>query len=239
MKILVSGGANGLGESITKVLLQQNHNVYFTYCKSREKAIRIEKEYKNATAVHYDFFDRESVLKLKASLKDWDLDVIVNNAYHGSFIKTYFHKIPLQDFESEFQSNVLAFIDLNQEVISGFRKKKFGKIITILSSALVGSPPIGSSIYSANKAYIREICKMWVIENQKFNITSNTVSPAFMKTDFTKQIDERLVEQMIENHPLKKMLSPQEVADSILFLVNSGQQINGLDIVINAGTYMK
>ena len=116
---------------------------------------------------------------------------------------------------------------------------KSGKIITILTSALVDKPPSGASSYVANKAYLQSLVKSWAVENKKFNITSNSVSPSLMLTKLTSDIDERIIDQIIDNHPLKKILETSEVAETVAFLVNSSQQINGIDLVINSAESIK
>src|ERR1019366_7084787 len=123
-----------------------------------------------------------------------------------------------------------------QEAIKTFRKKKFGKIINIISSALVNKPPIGWSEYVANKSYLLAMSKAWAAECIKFNITSNSISPSFMLTNLTSDTDERVIEQMKEEHPLKRLLTTDEVAEAVVFFTKSSQQINGTNLVINAGT---
>ena len=56
-----------------------------------------------------------------------------------------------------------------------------------------------------------------------------------MQTNLTADIDERVVEQIKENHPLKNLLTVDEVAETVSFLVNASNQINGIDIIMNAG----
>ena len=48
-------------------------------------------------------------------------------------------------------------------------------------------------------------------------------------------MDERVVEMATEAHPLHKLLTVEEVADSVQFLCNATSQINGINIVINSG----
>ncbi|HEY9115149.1 MAG TPA: SDR family oxidoreductase, partial [Bacteroidales bacterium] len=57
----------------------------------------------------------------------------------------------------------------------------------------------------------------------------------FMQTGLTAEVDERIVEQMTLNHPLKKLVTVEEVAETALFLANASVQINGVDILMNAG----
>ncbi|MCU1483219.1 MAG: hypothetical protein JWQ19_4005 [Subtercola sp.] len=237
MIILVTGGSSGLGEAITRDLARDvNNTVYFTYNNSLANAKKIEDDHKNTVAVKCDFKNESEVNSLAERIAQLNLDMLVNNAYFGAFIKSYFHKTRPEDFLEEFKGNIIPTIIITQAAINAFRKKKNGKIVTILTSALLNVPPTGASIYVANKAYLQKMTKVWASENVKYNITSNTVSPSFMLTSFTKDMDERLVEQMIENHPLKKLLTTDEVAAAVTFLAGATQQITGTDIIINAGT---
>jgi NAD(P)-dependent dehydrogenase (short-subunit alcohol dehydrogenase family) len=163
-----------------------------------------------------------------------DLDVLVNNAYVGNALNNHFHKIPQQEFLQSFQANLIPALRITQEAIKGFRKKKFGKIINIITSFVINTPPIGCSMYAANKAYLLELSKSWSHEYAKFNITSNCISPELMETNFSKDLDYRIIEQKMEAHPLKKLLTPEEVAETVKFLLKTSQQINGVNIPMNA-----
>tara|TARA_B110000459_G_scaffold118886_1_gene131150 strand:- start:317 stop:1039 length:723 start_codon:yes stop_codon:yes gene_type:complete len=236
MNILVTGGASGLGKSITKKLLNnKNHTVYFTFCGSKQNADKISSEFPNSRAIKCDFNDLETVNSLCEMIPDLKLEALINNAYSGNAINSYFHKNSVDVFTNDFTTNVIPTILITQSVISYLKKQKKGKIITILTSFLINSPPIGTSSYVANKAYLKSLTKSWANENKKFNITSNSVSPSFMQTNFTSEVDERIINQIINDHPLKKILSTSDVAETVAFLINSSQQINGLDLVINAG----
>lgn len=240
MIVLVTGGSSGLGEAITRLIAQQpGYTLYFTYNSSAANAQKIEAEFSNAFAIKCNFKDDAEVESLKTKIGELQIDALINNAYGGEAIKTYFHKIPAQDFVNDFKDNLLPTIILTQAAITVFRKKKFGKIINVLTSFIINNPPIGSSVYVANKAYLEELSKAWASENAKYNITSNSISPAFMSTGFTKDVDERIIEQMTEAHPLKAILTPNEAAESVLFLLNATQQINGINLIINSGVNIK
>jgi len=237
MNILITGGASGLGEAITRRLAAgATGKVFFTYNRSEEKAMAIEAEFEDTTGIRCDFTDPIALRSLLDLIPQLDLSILVNNAWTGTFIDTYFHKTPVADFAAGFSQNILPTIAITQAVINAFRKKKSGKIITILTAALSETPPIGSSVYVANKAYLEELTKVWAIENIKYNITSNAVSPSFMLTGLTASIDERLIEQMTQNHPL---LTTVEVAEKVAFLIEAGPELNGANIVINPTTNIK
>ncbi len=225
-----------MGEAITRKLAQDPDNIiYFTFNKSSENAKRIKSDLPNTIPIKCDFGNTIELKLLTDSLKKLDIDVLINNAYNGEFLKSYFHKVHAVEFLNDFKENIISVIEITQAAILVFRSKKRGKIITILTSALLNTPPLGSSVYIANKAYLEKLTKVWASENARFNISSNSVSPSFMQTNLTAGIDERMVEQIIENHPLKSLLTVHEVAETVSFLVNASNQINGIDIVMNAG----
>jgi NAD(P)-dependent dehydrogenase (short-subunit alcohol dehydrogenase family) len=240
MNILVTGGASGLGEAITRKLAQKASGcVYFTYNKSESSAQKIMRDYPNAKGVKCDFGNAEEVERLIEKFIQYDLDILINNAYIGSFIDAYFHKTSSDCFLKAFENNIIPTMKITQACISVFRKKKQGKIITVLTAALCNLPPVGSAVYVANKAYLEKLTKVWAAENAKYNISSNSVSPSFMQTALTSGIDERIVEQMINEHPLKKLLTVEEVADTVEFLTRASSHLNGVDIVMNAACNIK
>jgi len=232
MKILVTGGASGLGQSITELLSKSGYQLIITYNSSIDSANKLKREY-GLDAIQCDFNSEESVLNLISSIEKLDIDVLINNAFTG-FIKKHFHKQEVDLIRSSFNNDIIPVLQLSQAAIKVFRKKKFGKIINILSSVVINKAPIGWSTYAATKAYLLSMNKSWANENAKFNITSNAISPSFMLTDLNKDVDARIIEKMEMTHPLKRLLQPEEVAQSVKYFVESSQQINGMNLVINA-----
>jgi len=234
MNILITGGASGLGFEITKVTASQGGNtVYFTYCRSEKEANVIVKSLPHAKAIKCDFRKAADIDRLLEDMPGMDLDVLINNAAL-EIVEAHFHKMDPNVFLDHFTNLMVPTVQITQKAIQIFRKKKFGKIINILSTAIVNKPPVGMSEYAALKSYLFSLSKSWAAENANFNITSNCVSPDFMQTKLTEYKDPRLVELYAQSHPLKKILTPQEVADSVFFLVNCSQQINGINLIINS-----
>jgi len=239
MKILITGGASGLGEAITrKLATNKEDTVFFTYKSAISNAAKLEETFPNAKGIQCDFLDKDSVDTLLAFIDNVDLDILINNAFTSDIIPKHFHKTNISVFTENFSTNILPVIQITQHAITGFRKKKFGKIINILSSAIIGNPPTGWAEYTAGKAYLASLSKSWATEYAAFNITSNSVSPSFMQTRLTSNTDERVVEEITERHPLKQLLTTNEVADTVLFLTKCSQQINGTNILMNAGMHV-
>ncbi|SHM13869.1 SDR family NAD(P)-dependent oxidoreductase [Chitinophaga sp. CF418] len=234
MNILVTGGSKGVGNAIVNKLAEKSgDHIYFTYLNSEAAASELEVKYPNVSKVQCDFSDENSLSSLVDKMEQWNIDVLINNAAVNPQ-KKHFHKLDEASLVRDFKTNIVSTITVTQAAIRIFRKKKSGKIITILSSAIIGKPAVGWSEYIAGKNYLLSLSKSWATENNRFNITSNCVSPSFMLTDFNQDVDERLVEEIISSHPLGKLILPAEVADAVAFLTTCSQHINGQNIVMNA-----
>ena len=235
MNILITGGSSGLGKAIVYALSSLTQNkIFFTYNKHSNDADVLVRERHNTIALKCDFTNTDEIRELEAAIPTFDLDVLINNAYVGTPQGKHFHKTDSASFLKMFENNLIPTIRITQQALSGFRKKKYGKIINILTAYLVNVPPTGLCIYTANKAYLQQLSKSWSNEYAQYNISSNCISPEFMFTNLAPDLDERIIEQIQDRHPMKKLLTPAEVADTVVYLVNASQQVNGAHIVINA-----
>ena len=231
--VLITGGTRGLGKIIAELFLKNEYNIVLAARNVYD--CNFPKEF-----YKYIKTDVRKVVDLQKAVSDtieWagSIDVLINNAYVGKALNNSFLKTKAIDYQESFLYNILPTIKITQEAIKIFKLKKFGKIINILSSYILNAPPLGTSIYVANKAYLLELSKVWSKELNKFNITSNSISPDLMITNLTNDIDERIIEQITKAHPYNKLLDTTEVAAVVDFLIKSSQQINGVNIPINAG----
>ena len=238
MTILITGGSRGLGCALVEALAQDLDNeILFTYCHHEEEAQVLVGRFKNVRALQVDFFNEENVKSFAEGLESEHIDVLINNAYAGNPQGIHFYKSDPDEFAKAFQANVMPFIRITQACLKGMRKQKFGKIVNIITSYVMDVPPTGFSVYTATKAYIRQLSKSISKEMGRFNITSNCILPDYMQTDFGKVEDFQL-EQMKDAHPLKALLQPQEVAQIVVSLLKASQQLNGAEIPINAAQHM-
>jgi len=238
MTILITGGSRGLGRALVETLAADPDNqILFTYCHHEDEAQALAGRFQKVRALQVDFFSEESVNAFTKGLETEHIDVLINNAYAGNPQGTHFYKSDPDDFAKAFQANVMPFIKITQACIKGMRKQKFGKIINIITSYVIDVPPTGFSVYTATKAYIRQLSKSISKEMGRFNITSNCILPDYMQTDFGKVEDFQL-EQMKDAHPLKELLKPQEVAELVASLLKASQQLNGAEIPVNAAQHM-
>ncbi len=235
MTFLITGGASGLGHAITSAIKETfpGSQVYFTFHSSATNAEALMAGSKNLHGIKCNFKEASGVEDLCRFIQSSEIDVLVNNAF-TKLTKTHFHKTVKHDILESFNADILSTLEITRSFIQKARERRSGKIITILSSGLVGVPPTGWSVYLAGKAYLLAMHKSWAAENKAFNISSNCISPDFMATALHKDMDERMIENIVEKHPLKKLLTVEEVARVVLFLCNSSAQLNGQNIFLNS-----
>lgn len=239
MNILVTGGTGGVGHATVERLAQDAENhVWFTYRSSEDKAREMTDRHANTTAFRCDQTKAEDVERLCKAIAGWNLDALVNNAWTGTPEGVRFSKTDTASLAQSFAWNVMPIMAVTQAATTSFRKKKDGRIVTVLTTALVGVPPLGYGRYGAEKAYVAQMARTWAREYVKMGIVSNCVSPDFMQTAFTADTDSRIVEQMTEGHPLRQLLKPEQVAEVIAGLLHAPKHVNGVNIPINAGTGM-
>ncbi len=238
MNIIITGGSSGLGKALVEVCAASGEDqVMFTYCRHEDEAQALAGRFANVRAVQVDFSDEASVKSFAEMIAAEPVDVLVNNAYAGSPQGVHFHKTDPDDYAKAFETNVMPVIRITQACVAGMRKRKFGKIINIITSYVMDVPPSGFSVYTATKAYIRQMSKSWSKELGRFNITSNCILPDYMQTSFG-QVEEFQLDQMKNAHPLKELLKPEEVAQVAYHLIQSSQQLNGVEIPVNAAQHM-
>lgn len=231
-KIVVTGGSAGIGRGITEHLLQNNFEVWFTYHQSEVAKQEILTNFPNAKAIQVDFTNSQSLSNFLNEIDTIQPDALINNFYNGTFIGTYFHKTEAEQFLKEYKDNILPTIEVTQRCIAHFRKKKQGSIVTLLTSSL-DAPAIGTSVYNANKAYLQQLTKHWAIENIKFGITSNSISPTFVATDFHKNLDERVMDSILSSYPIKETLSTEDIAKAVLYCIEAGKHFNGNNLFLD------
>lgn len=235
MNILLTGGASGLGEAIlTRLAADKGNQVFFTFFSSIEKASILENRYSNIKGFHCDFTCENSIDEFLKVIPGLNISILIHNALSRKPDPVHFHQKKSEIFKEKFCSNVMPVVKITQAALKEFRKSRFGKIITILSSYILNKPPAGLSEYVAEKAYLHSLSKSWACEYSRYNITSNCLSPSFMETALNRKIDERTVEDILERHPLKQILTIEETADAVVFLTGCTQQINGINLVINS-----
>ena len=119
------------------------------------------------------------------------------------------------------------------------KEKKYGKIIAILSSYLLGRPPPSLSPYIVSKYSLLGLLKILAVELGQYGITCNGVSPSMFESKLIETYPKKLKTLNSMDNPLKKLVTPEDISSTILFLCSElSNFVNGENIVISGGQVM-
>ena len=218
--ILIIGGTKGIGKAIIDLLIEENKIT----CMSRNVS-----EYNHENYNH---------LQLDATLDNFpDLDKIDSLVYcPGSINLKPISTLSIEDFRNDFELNVIGAVKSIKKYLPLLKKGENPSILLFSTVATKLGMPYHASV-SASKSAIDGIVKTLGAELAP-KIRINAIAPTITNTELASKIlrNEKVLENMIERHPLKKILSANEVAKMAKFLISEdGSSISGQIINMDAG----
>ena len=162
--------------------------------------------------------------------------ILVNNA--GITKDNILMRMKEDEWMDVVNTNLNAVFRLSKACVRAMTKARWGRIINI--SSVVGSMGNGGqSNYSATKAGVEGFSRALAKELGSRSITVNSVAPGFIDTDMTKELPEANKQSMLNQIPLARLGSPDEVASVVSFLAGEAAgYITGETIHVNGGMYM-
>ena len=236
--IIVTGASGGIGNSIVEKLNQNGANILATGTRI-EKLDELKKKFKNIKILKFDISEHEKIEEfIENATRELggSLDCIVNNA--GITKDNLTIRMSLEEWSKVININLTSTFLMCKYSIKKMLKNKSGKIINITS--VVGhTGNVGQANYTASKAGIVAMSKSLAIEYAKKNINVNCISPGFINTAMTDQIDEKFKETIIAKIPSNRLGKPEDIANAVVFLSsNHSDYINGETLHVNGGMYL-
>jgi 3-oxoacyl-[acyl-carrier protein] reductase len=236
--VIVTGAAKGIGQAVAVAFAKEGANVVVNYRSTapNETVAAIEAQGVKCLAVQADVssFDEAERLINEAKEAFGSVDVVVNNA--GITRDTLLMRMGEEDFDAVINTNLKGCFNMVKHASKLMLKQKSGTIINMSSViGLVGNA--GQANYAAAKAGVIGITKSAAKELAARGITCNAIAPGFIETDMTAVLSDKVKEGILANIPLKRMGSPEEVAQAAVFLAKS-KYITGQVITVDGGMVM-
>lgn len=236
---LITGASRGIGKAIALKFASEGANIAITnitddaeflavFDECAQLGVKVKRYVSNVA----DFNDSQQVTD--EIIKDFgSIDVLVNNA--GITKDTLLMIMTEEQWDRVLEINLKGVFNLTRAVIKPMMKQRKGSIIN-MSSVVGVSGNAGQSNYSASKAGIIGFTKSVARELGSRNIRCNAIAPGFIITEMTAKLKDEVKKEWIDKIPLKRGGTPDDVANTALFLASDmSDYISGQVIQVCGG----
>ena len=243
---LVTGSSRGIGAAIATLFAARGAKVALhgrdVAALSKTRAA-IEAAGGQAMQVTGDVTRLAEVehLRREVEMTFGPIDVLVANA-GGSHTNP---QLPLEEiseegFRASVDGNLTATFLTLKSVLPGMKERRSGSIITVSSAAARRPHPASPLPYAAAKAGIELLTQHLAAAVGPFNIRVNCIAPESILTEKNqRQIPDAQKSTMIEAHPLKRLGTPEDIANAALFLASeSASWISGIILDVAGGSVL-
>jgi 3-oxoacyl-[acyl-carrier protein] reductase len=241
---LVTGGATGIGRSAVLALARSGFDVAINYSSSetaaRETAAEAEKLGARTLLVRCDVSDEKGVRAMLRAVEEkfQRLDVLVNNAgTTASWKPRDLETLSLDEWDRVFAVNVRGLFQVTRAALPLLRKGENPSVIN--TASIVGLRPGPQPLpYAAAKAAVVNLTKT-LAWNLGPEIRVNAVAPGWMEGDWMKRMLKDkyadLMEKRAKATPLKRVVTADDVAETMMSLIQSNRFVTGEVVVIDGG----
>ncbi len=238
---LVTGASRGIGKAIALTLGGRGATVVGT-ATTEAGARSITSHFAEARVqgkgARLDVTDAASIEPLVAEIERayGSISVLVNNA--GIARDNLAMRMKQTEWDAVIDTNLGSVFRLCKAVLRGMMKARSGRIINI-TSVVGSSGNAGQVNYSAAKAGVAGMTRSLAREIGGRGITVNCVAPGFIDTDMTRALGEAHRETLLQQIPLGRFGTPEDIAAAVAFLASpQAAYITGATLHVNGGMYM-
>lgn len=220
---VITGASKGIGAAMA-LELSKFYTVIINYNSNSEKAIKLKKQILNsgyeAEVIKADVSSESEVVAMFRQIKNTygRIDLLINNA--GVTADGFIMTMSLDSWNKVIQTDLTSVFLCTREALKIMYAAKIkGKIINIASvSGIIGLE--GQANYSAAKGGVISFTKSVAKEVGKYGITANVIAPGFIETDMLKKMPKAAINNLINNIPIKRIGTVQEVAKLAAFIAS-------------------
>lgn len=239
---LVTGGARGIGRAISERMGEAGAQVavgYFVGRPAAEAAIdAVSRHGKKVTLHQGNIGVPEDCNRVYNEVLESHgrIDILVNNA--GINVDKTMRRMTIDDWHKVLRVNLSGAFYMTKCVLEHMLERGSGRIVNI--SSVVGERGnVGQANYAAAKSGLIGFTKTLARETARKGITVNAVAPGFIATDMLSSVPEPVLQKIVDEIPMGRLGSPDDVARLVVFLAGEGAgYITGQEFSVNGGLYM-
>lgn len=232
-RALVFGSSAGLGRAIAQELIQEGTRV-FLCARNLNKLQQTAQQIKAEGFVVGDLSQPGEARRVTSEAMQFlgGLDILVMNT--GGPNKGHFMDISSEQWQMDFQSLWMSFVESAQESLQSMKDQKYGRILVVTS--LAAKEPLAALTTSNGlRAGLAGLAKSLANESAPFGVTVNLLLPGYTNTDRLKELklSEERIKQMV---PAGRLGEPEELASLACFLASPrASYITGQSIAVDGG----
>lgn len=236
----ITGTNRGIGKTLAVEFSRNGANIIAHARRETPEFMQmcaaLAKEY--GVSVSPLFFDMTDSSAMKEAVRGLvsaktSVDVLVNNAgvAHGGL----FQMTSMTKIREIFDVNLFSQMELTQLVLRIMVRRKSGSIIN-MGSVLGLDLPQGSCAYGLSKAGIMAFTQTLAAECGPLGVRVNAVAPGLVDTEMADLMESRAEEVMMSRCAMKRRASPEEVAQTVVYLASDASSfVNGQTIRVDGG----
>jgi len=203
-KIIIIGGSRGIGNAIVMSLL------------NKYKIVNISRTSPEIDHINFTHYSLDILVDVLPEIVDIDALIYCP----GSINLKPISRLSINDFKEDFDINVIGAVKLIQKYIEPLKKGTKPSILLFSTVATKLGMPFHASV-AASKSAVEGLVKSLAAELAP-KVRVNAIAPTVTNTNLASKLlrNDKMKENMIDRHPLKKYLDPQEVADMAEFLIS-------------------
>lgn len=218
-KVLITGGATGIGKSTAILFAQKGYDVFVTYNQTKP-------DFDGVTKIKCNLENEEDILNLFKTVGN--IDILVNNA--GISLIKQINDTTAEEYDKIMSVNARSYFLCSREAIKLMLKNHEGAIVNV--SSMWGQTGASCEIaYSMSKAAVIGLTRSLAEELAPSGITVNCVCPGIIDTRMNNMFDKNELEKEV---PLGRLGTSEEVADAIFYLTQN-KYITAQILGVNGG----
>lgn len=245
-EIIITGASSDVSISLIKKMNEaEEYKGAKIYCQYFSNHVLLENLRETLQNIELELFQCD--LSCEDELNKWVSDLEkkeIQPSYIIHLAADKFDYMRLKDIEwNRFQKTLdiqlKSFVILTKKFVPQMKKRKFGKVLIMLSSYTLGIPPKFMSHYITVKYALLGFMKAIASEYIGSGISINAISPNMMETKFIENLDPRTIEMNAKASAMKRNIDVEEVSDAIMYLLSpKADYINGINLNMSGGDYM-
>jgi NAD(P)-dependent dehydrogenase (short-subunit alcohol dehydrogenase family) len=238
---VITGGARGIGLAIARAFVREGATVVIADISregAEEATAGLEKQGGRAVPVAVNVADPASVSAMVKSTVDalGRIDILINNAgvcFHRPALE-----VPDDEFATVFDVNLTGLWRMTKAVAPHMIDAGGGSIVNVGSiSAMIVNRPQWQPAYNASKAAVHQLTKSLAAEWAPYNIRVNAIAPGYVKTEMAPVDEPRYRQHWIEDAPMRRYATPEEIAPSVVYLASDAASFTTGAVLVTDGGY--